>query len=109
MNDCQGKKDYDGNILSISTRYWPAGGGLAVIIPGRGLVENPFDCKPSARSSLILHYSDDEYITLTESEFEGETFEDVSKQVELWAQMQMNAVVELLKREFIAIEQPNKA
>lgn len=27
--DCQGKKDYDGQILSISTRYWPSGGGFA--------------------------------------------------------------------------------
>ena len=28
-DDCQGKKDYDGNMVSISTRYWPgpSGGG----------------------------------------------------------------------------------
>ena len=23
-DDCQGKKDFDGRLLSYSTRYWPA-------------------------------------------------------------------------------------
>jgi hypothetical protein len=26
-NDCQGKKDYDGRIVHVSSRYWPRGGG----------------------------------------------------------------------------------
>ena len=35
-DDCQGKKDYDGKILCLSTRYWPRGGGVTVHAPSEG-------------------------------------------------------------------------
>lgn len=96
-DDCQGKKDFDGDILSISTRYWPAGGGFSAIIPGRGWVDNPCpDVKPSAKCSLILRHKDD-YITLASKEFEGESFDAIKGQVEEYAQAEFSKLVDLLK------------
>jgi hypothetical protein len=74
-DDCQGKKDYDGEILRISTRYW---GSRDYRIVGGNLT------KPSAKSSLMLSYrANDElptydpgYINLVEQEFEAETEAD---------------------------------
>jgi hypothetical protein len=54
-NDCGGKKDYDGDILSVSTRYWPADGGFWIDKgDGLGLRKNDVLSKPSAKSSLLL-------------------------------------------------------
>ena len=106
-DDCQGKKDYDGDILSISTRYWPgpAGGGTMAFDTGTGEVSTiPYGPKPSAKSSLILRYwhekGYEDYETLIEREFEGDTFEDVKAQVEAWAQEQMDEAAGLLRRSF---------
>lgn len=104
-DDCQGKKDYDGPILSLSTRYWPAGGGFGFIVTNQnGRVDinhNPVPhMKPSASSSLQLDYGEDDYLDLITKEFEGDTEADVKAQVETWAQEQMDRVVAMLRREF---------
>jgi hypothetical protein len=107
-DDCQGKKDYDGDILSISTRYWPRGGGFFVLRnAGDGVAFEENDArpyiKPSATSSLMLTYHKDgggDYVDLTEQSFEGETFEEVAAQVEVWAQEQMDRAVRALRAEF---------
>lgn len=98
-DDCQGKKDYDGEILRISTRYW---GSRDYRIVGGNLT------KPSAKSSLMLSYrANDElptydpgYINLVEQEFEAETEAEVKALVEAWAQQKMNEVVQLLMDKF---------
>lgn len=101
-DDCQGKKDYDGEILSVSTRYWPRGGGFFVGAPGKGIEGNEArpEIKPSAKSSIMLRHSDEDSITLVEAEFEGETQEEVQRQVEIWAQARFDEVVDLLARHF---------
>lgn len=96
-DDCQGKKDYDGEILRISTRYWGS----------RRRVDGTLT-KPSAKSSLMLSYrANDElptydpgYTDLVEQEFEAETEAEVKAQVEAWAQQKMNEVVRLLIDKF---------
>ncbi len=107
-DDCQGKKDYDGDILSISTRYWPRGGSALVFDsshPELGLhkPDRP-DIKPSAHSSLMLRYADADGdaddLKLIEKEFEAETQEEVQSQVEAWAQEQMDRAVAVLRKEF---------
>jgi|ERR1051326_527863 hypothetical protein len=107
-DDCQGKKDYDGPILSISTRYWPRGGSALIFDSNRpelGLhkPDRP-DIKPSATSSLVINYSDadgdSDYLKLIEKDFEAETQEEVQAQVEAWAQEQMDRTVTLLRKEF---------
>lgn len=111
-DDCQGKKDYDGPIIEISTRYWPRGGGFHVFdrdSPSLGMQGNESrpEIKPSANCSLIICCGPKEdgdgggdSLTLIEQEFEGETFEEVAAQVEAFAQAQTDRVVSLLKREY---------
>lgn len=107
-DDAQGKKDYDGPILTISTRYWPRGGGFLVVnrTPTRITIEDDThrrDIKPSAKSSLCLCIAGyPESVTLTSQSFEGETFEEVAHQVETWAQATMDHVVAVLRQAFPA-------
>lgn len=105
-DDCCGKKDYDGDIVAVSTRYWPRGGSAMVLdtSDGQGLRKFDDGSKPSATSHIMLsngypHHNDEtEY--LISRDFEGETFEDVAAQVEAWAQEQMDRVTKALKAEF---------
>lgn len=41
-DDCQGKKDFDGTIIDISSRYWPRGGGFGLFSRVE-LIGGPFD------------------------------------------------------------------
>lgn len=105
-DDCQGKKDFDGDLVRLSTRYWPAGGGFSAIIPGRGWVDNPSDCKPSANSKIILQYAGDDYVIFAEKEFEADTLEQVKAQVESWAQQQYERIIVALSKEFGSWQRP---
>jgi len=102
--DCQGKKDYDGDIVAVSTRYWP--GTLTVFDTAhaeKGLHEIQGG-KPSATCTIMLSngypHHNDETSDLIEKDFVGDTFEDVATQVEVWAQEQMNRVETALRAEF---------
>lgn len=107
-SDCCGKQDYDAPILSISTRYWPRGGGMMVV---HNLPDQPIkiemdserqEIKPSANSSLMINYAEDTGLdfVLAEKDFEGETEEEVKAQVEVWAQQQMDKAVAVLVKAF---------
>jgi len=103
-DDCSGKKDYDGHILSISTRYWPAGGGFLLVDnrpQGVVIQEGVCGIMPSAGSSLIIRGNDETSICLTKQEFEGDTFAEIAVQVEAWAQEQMDKAVAALTAAFI--------
>lgn len=109
-DDCQGKKDYDGPILVVSTRYWPRGGGFWIINNKANSVSIEDDStrpeiKPSASCSLDIvskqeGYAPGEHTTIATRDFEGETFEEVSAQVEAWAQAAMNHAVAALCKAF---------
>ena len=104
-DDCQGKKDYDGHVVSISTRYWPRGGGISTFSRTEGWRDNPFtDQKPSAKCAVYFRHGDPyprgDGFDLIEKEFEGETFEEVKAQVEAWAEQQYNRVLSALRKEF---------
>jgi hypothetical protein len=108
MNDCGGKKDFDGNLVSISTRYWPEDGGFYVITDERGLRKNDILGPCEAHATIGLRErgaeEDDEYgrlHKLTDETFTGDSYEAVRVQVEAWAQKQMDRVEEALRREFI--------
>ena len=107
-NDCQGKKDYDGDILTISTRYWPRGGGFGILNLQANRVSfenNPIqDIKPSATSSILFHCKAD-YIEIAEKHFEAETEKEVKTQVEKWVQKQFDDIVKLLKTKYKSINQ----
>jgi hypothetical protein len=75
-DDCQGKKDYDGDIVSISTRYWPEGGGFSVLHPDRTWTNGLPGIKPSAKSELILRHAGEglnNRTVLAAKEFEADT------------------------------------
>jgi len=111
-DDCQGKKDYDGPIISVSTRYWPGpgSGGFMEVNNEAGNVTSktvPYGQKPSATSSIIIRHGKKEpgdgggdYQDLISKDFEGDAEADVKSQVEQWAQEQMNKVVEVLTKAF---------
>lgn len=111
--DCQGKQDYDGKILSVSTRYWPRGGGYFVVenFPGQpvkieGNEARP-EQKPSAHSSLIINEQGGNYYELVEKSFEAETEQEVKTQVEKWAQEQMDKAVKVLADAFGGLKEPD--
>lgn len=104
-DDCQGKKDYDGRLLDISTRYWPgpAGGGtMTVDFRTSEFGTLPYGPKPSAHSSILLRvgppdcngYGD--YLVWRDADFEAESETEVKVLVEAWVAQQMQEVVALL-------------
>jgi hypothetical protein len=104
-HDCQGKQDFDGPLLAVSTRYYPGpdGGGTMVISPGRPIWTVPYGPKPSPTSSIILRVGPAEegdgggdYYIWRRQDFEGETEADVKAQVERWVSAQMEDAVRLL-------------
>lgn len=105
-DDCQGKKDYDSDILVISSRYWPgAKDGQASMrikhATGVAVIGGAYGDKASATSELIINHGDDEgaYV-LASKDFSHEDGAVVRAEVEQWAQEQMDKVVEILKETF---------
>lgn len=105
-DDCSGKKNFDGEIIAISTRYWPRGGGY-YIYDGVNFFQNTQGPPPSARSSILLRArpdedgGDDEPTVLVSKRFEGDSFEAVRVQVEEWAEGQYTRIVSALLREYL--------
>lgn len=107
-NDCGGKMDYDGFFVSVGTRYWPRGGGFltGTITPEGEYTniqgnESRSEVRPSANSAILLNSKDVVLpVTLVEQEFEGETKEEVQRQVEIWVQSQYDKIAELLMSHF---------
>jgi hypothetical protein len=106
--DCQGKWDYDGRVVVVSTRYWPRCGGFHILNTAemeKGLhPSTDSTIKPSADAAIHLEYGDGAddnglnaaYITLIQKEFEGETEAEVKAQVEVWVKEQFDAIAKLL-------------
>lgn len=86
--DCNGKQDYDGQVLSISTRYWPAW--------------KSSDNKPSAHAAIhINHGEPDEdgygdYTVWRDQDFTADTENGVKVLVEDWVAEQFADVLRLL-------------
>lgn len=103
-DDCQGKKDYDGNLVAVSTRYWP--GTLTVFNTAeaeKGL-HGIAGGNPSATCTIRLSdgypYQNGETTDLISATFEEKTFEEVAKKVEDWAQKQADRVYQAVTKEF---------
>lgn len=103
--DCQGKQDYDGRLLSISTRYWPGpggGGGMTFDTRTGKFGTAPYGPRPSAHAAIHLdhgepdEYGYGEYTVWREAHFDGDTEADVKQQVEQWVAEQVAAVWRLL-------------
>lgn len=102
-NDCQGKKDYDGNLIQISTRYWPPagkGGGM-LTVDGRimdGALLYHSKGWASAKSKIVLRHGGTldcgewPRIVLASKAFEAMTEEEVKTQVEAWVALQCRRI-----------------
>lgn len=106
-NDCCGKKDFDGTAVSISTRYWPAGGSALVLDTescDAGLKKLNDGSRSSAKASLILDTESNPYgfLTLVESDYiEGDSFYEVQRKVEDWVQNEFDKLVNILSRHYV--------
>jgi hypothetical protein len=111
--DCQGKWDYDGRLVSISTRYWPAGGGFHIYDPKqaeRGLhpsIEDFPEIKPSAHVAIHINCGEpdetghnEDYAHLAEQEFEADTEGEVKAAVEQWVAEQYTRIVKCVLVEY---------
>lgn len=96
--DCQGKWDYDADIIRLSCRYYPRGGGFWVVHDGQ-ISDNDTrpEIKPSAYASIL--FGDE---CLLRCELEGETESEVKSQVEAWASEQMGRIEVAIRELFAA-------
>jgi hypothetical protein len=103
-DDCQGKKDYDGRIISLSTRYWPRGGGFHVLSKDHKEFALSEDAaiRPSAHASIHLNFGEPDeygygdYRALAEMLFEADTEDEVKAQVEVWAKNKFEQIIALV-------------
>lgn len=98
-DDCGGKKDFDAPIISLSTRYWPRGGGF-VVFGGGGRVWDDAarpEIKPSARASIVIDIAGDDCVEVVSFEVSRETEGEVRAAVEEWARGMYVRVVELVR------------
>jgi hypothetical protein len=103
-DDCQGKKDYDGDLVTLSVRYWPRGGGFHVLDTGKGTFEGNEarpQIRPSAHATIYLGSTADEFydnaVELAKREFDGDTQEEVQRAVEAWALEQYQRIAAALR------------
>lgn len=89
VHDCQGKQDYDAEVIRLSCRFYPRGGGFSILSSGTWS-EN--EDRPEIRPSAIAHILWGEIDELSKAEFEGESEADVKAQVENWARVQIAAI-----------------
>lgn len=99
-DDCQGKKDYDGGFLRISSRFWPGeqdhGEGMMVTeyTPGKGVSIGSYKLQQaSAVAAIIMVLPADDTLTLREAKFTGANFKEVSADVEAWVQSNVDDIV----------------
>lgn len=111
-DDCQGKKDFDGELVRLSSRYWPRGGGFHTFSRQEGWQGNETrpEIKPSAKASILLYFGPTEeeceydYETLIAQDFEADTEAEVKAQVEAWAQAQYDKIAATLRSAFASDE-----
>jgi hypothetical protein len=104
-DDCQGKKSFDGPLISISTRFWPGPeGGASLVVdhaPGATRIgELPYGKKPSAHVAIQLNVgpaaNGGKAYTWQEIDIEGDTEAQVKAAVEKWVHDRMREIVFLL-------------
>jgi hypothetical protein len=103
--DCSGKWDYDYDLVRLSSRYWPQGGGFFIWDSSKGTFEGNEirpEIKPSAMSSIVIsNPHDDGFDDIAIScNFIGDTEQEVKTQVEIWAKGMMERVYSAIKKEF---------
>lgn len=88
--DCQGKQDFDADLVRLSSRFYPRGGGFAIITRnenGEVKIEDN-DARPEVKPSAVssIYFRDKQ---IAERWFDGVTEAEVKAQVEAWAREQI--------------------
>ena len=114
--DCQGKWDFDGRFIVVSSRYYPQGGGFHIFDRVNGFrpsIETNPNLRPHAVSAIHLEHgeADDnghnaDYLIITEKEFDGDTEAEVKARVETWVQEQVQVIADLLIKHYGAPKKP---
>lgn len=86
--DCQGKQDFDADLVRLSSRFYPRGGGYSELRSGVWLENRD---RPSIPPSAVatIYFQDKE---LARAGFDGETEEEVKAKLEAWARDQFAKV-----------------
>lgn len=91
-DDCQGKKDYDGEVVVLSCRYWPGAdseqGTMIVTRDHNGQVvigTEPHGERHHVHASICLVKAGGDFATLTHEHFYGNSFDEVRVATEGWA------------------------
>lgn len=94
--DCQGKQDFDADIVRLSSRFYPQGGGFSELNAGRWLEnkDRPH-IPPSAVATVYLQDRE-----LTSANFEGRTEDEVKDKLEAWAREQFSKIVSAMSAAF---------
>lgn len=102
--DCQGKWDYDCDLVSLSCRYWPRGGGFATFDTKTGKwADNDKrpEIRPSATAAICIgDLENGPYEELAHAKFEGETESEVKAKVEAWSKEMIARVDAAIRKEF---------
>ena len=102
--DCQGKMDYDCELVHLSCRYWPRGGGFHLFDSSKGTFEGNEsrpEIMPSATASILIGDPvNGSYEDMIWQEFDGSTESEVKSQVETWAKEMIARVDRAIRREF---------
>ena len=105
--DCQGKQDYDAELVSLSTRYWPRGGGFFSFNTATGGFKENKDrpeLLPSAHASILIQGE-----RIVEADFEAETEGEVKARVEAWAQEKFYLIERALRAALASSPAPDDA
>lgn len=104
-DDCFGKKDYDMDILSVSSRYWPSGGSSLIYEKGN-LQKYDDGTLPCAISHILISDGNgDSYPLISSGYIYGADFEEVAMKVEKWTQEQMGKAIQVLQEAFAGVSQ----
>ncbi len=111
-DDCQGKKDFDGSVVELSTRYWPganSGYGVTLLsMAHNGHVREelvPHGSRHHAHTSICLvRGTGGDLLTLAGEHFFGDSFDEVKLAVEAWAQRMVARVWRTVIAEFAGDE-----
>lgn len=98
-SDCSGKWDYDGALISVSTRYWPSGGGFYINDASGFRKSTDGSIRPSATASIVLNVTQPDWThrKIVEKDFEGDSETEVKYAVEQWVQGKFDEIVALLR------------
>lgn len=94
--DCQGKQDFDADLVRLSSRFYPQGGGWSELSAGRWLENKD---RPEVPPNAVAHiYLQDREIAT--AAFEGRTEAEVKAKVEAWARSQFDKIVGAMSAAF---------